>query len=406
MKKIITSIFVLTALTVFAQTEDMVETAGGVNDVYYSFNSKTKTPVSRTTWDIGLTTNPQSASIIINENGGTELYLYGNDTSKWSSLDTAGMKWTNIYNSETTWASGAFANQGTTHPDYGWGMYNMTTHDIVGNRIFILKNTAGEYWKVMIPVMKAAGDFSVRIAKLSGASETTYTFNKNDYKAKHFHMIPVSDVPMSITTNPNKEDWDILFTKYITYVNQGPNSRFQPVGGVKVNIGCEVAQRDGIATTSDDTASLAWNTDITEIGWDWKTFDFGSSSYFMEIDRTYFIRTPKGAVWKLWFTDYTVGTANYSFNTKLLTAAAGTNELVKLNTAVYPNPTNGVLTISNKENTNLTLSLMNAQGMVVVKDNVAAHANLNIATTDLAKGVYFLELNTANASQTQRVIFE
>jgi hypothetical protein len=81
MNKIILSIFLLLSVTTYAQTEDVVATAGGVNDVYYDFETQSKTAVARSTWDIGLTTDPQGASIIINENGGTELYLFGADTN-------------------------------------------------------------------------------------------------------------------------------------------------------------------------------------------------------------------------------------------------------------------------------------------------------------------------------------
>lgn len=406
MEKIISSIFLLLSVTIYAQTEDVVATAGGVNDVYYDFETQSKTAVARSTWDIGLTTDPQGASIIINENGGVEVYLYGADTSAWSTLDTAGMKWTKIYNSEITWASGAFANQGTNHPDYGWGVYNSTTHDIVGNRIFILKNTLGELWKVMVPAMKANGDFAVRMAKVDGSSEMTYTFNKMDFKDKNFHLITVNDASAPISTNPNKKDWDMLFTKYITFVQAGPNSRYQPVAGVKVNVGCEVAQRDGIAIDSDDTTSLSWNSTITEIGWDWKTFDMASTSYIMVPDRTYFIRTANGAVWKLWFTDFTVGTSNSTFNTKLIKESASSKNMVQLKTQVYPNPASNALTIRNNENESLKATLMNAQGAIILTDNLSAFTAKTIPTSDFAKGIYFLQLSTSTTSNTQRVIFE
>ena len=406
MKKIISSIFLLLSVTIYAQTEDVVATAGGVNDVYYDFETQSKTAVARSTWDIGLTTDPQGASIIINENGGVELYLYGADTSAWSTLDTAGMKWTKIYNSETTWASGAFANQGTNHPDYGWGVYNSTTHDIVGNRIFILKNTLGELWKVMVPAMKANGDFAVRMAKVDGSSEMTYTFNKMDFKDKNFHLITVNEDSAPINTNQNMKDRDMLFTKYITFVQAGPNSRYQPVAGVKVNVGCEVAQRDGIAIDSDDTTSLSWNSTITEIGWDWKTFDMASTSYIMVPDRTYFIRTANGAVWKLWFTDFTVGTSNSTFNTKLIKESASSKNMVQLKTQVYPNPASNALTIRNNENESLKATLMNAQGAIILTDNLSAFTAKTIPTSDFAKGIYFLQLSTSTTSNTQRVIFE
>ena len=408
MNKIITSLFLLVSLHGFSQTADEVMSQGGVNDVYYDFETQSKVAVDRTTWDIGLTMDMRGASIIINENGGTELYLYSADTSDWSTLDTAGFDFKNIYNSESTWNAGAFANQGTTHPDYGWGIYDMNKHDINGNRVFILKTKTGNYLKVVIDQMSPMGLYKFRTASLDGSNLKMYEYGKATpvSMGKNFALLDL-DGGDFITDNPMAKEWDVLFTKYITFVQAGPNSRYQAVGGVKINAGCQVAEREGMSADSDDTSSLAWGGNVTQIGWDWKTFDLATRSYIMDTDLAYFVRTQNGAVYKLWFTDYTVGTAIYSFNTKEIKAGTlSANKITKLNTSVYPNPTADVLNINNKENETLTISLLNVHGVVVLNSTVSANATQSISTTDLAKGVYFLQLSTANTSNTQRVIFE
>ena len=408
MNKIITSLFLLVSIHGFSQTADEVMSQGGVNDVYYDFETQSKVAVDRTTWDIGLTMDMRGASIIINENGGTELYLYSADTSDWSTLDTAGFDFKNIYNSESTWNAGAFANQGTTHPDYGWGIYDMNKHDINGNRVFILKTKTGNYLKVVIDQMSPMGLYKFRTASLDGSNLKMYEYGKATpvSMGKNFALLDL-DGGDFITDNPMAKEWDVLFTKYITFVQAGPNSRYQAVGGVKINAGCQVAEREGMSADSDDTSSLAWDGNVTQIGWDWKTFDLATRSYLMDTDLAYFVRTQNGAVYKLWFTDYTVGTAIYSFNTKEIKAGTlSANKITKLNTSVYPNPTADVLNINNKENETLTISLLNVHGVVVLNSTVSANATQSISTTDLAKGVYFLQLSTANTSNTQRVIFE
>lgn len=408
MNKIITSLFLLVSLHSFSQTADEVMSQGGVNDVYYDFETQSKVAVDRSTWDIGLTTDMRGASIIINENGGTELYLYSADTSDWSTLDTAGFDFKNIYNSESTWNAGAFANQGTTHPDYGWGIYDMNKHDINGNRVFILKTKTGNYLKVVIDQMSPVGLYKFRTASLDGSNLKTYEYGKTtpESMGKNFALLDL-DGGDFITDNPMAKDWDVLFTKYITFVQAGPNSRYQAVGGVKINAGCQVAEREGMSADSDDTSSLSWDGNVTQIGWDWKTFDLATRSYTMDTDLAYFIRTQNGAVYKLWFTDYTVGTAIYSFNTKEIKAGTlSANKITKLNTSVYPNPTADVLNINNKENETLAISLLNVQGLAVLNRTVNAHTTQTISTRELAKGVYFLQLSTSNTSNIQRVIFE
>jgi len=408
MNKIITSLFLLVVLTSSAQTADTIYTQGGAMDVYYDFESKSKVEVDRATWDIGLTTDGRGASIIINENGGVELYLYSTDTADWSSVDTTGFDFKNIYNSESTWNAGAFANQGTVHPDYGWGIYDMNRHDINGNRLFILKTKEGEYLKVVIDQMSSMGVYKFRTASLDGSNLEEYVYAKNTPESlgKNFALLDL-DGGDFVFDNPVSKDWDILFTKYTTTVSQGPTTLDLSVGGVKINAGCQVAERLGTDVASDDTSSLSWDGNITQIGWDWKTFNRTTFVYDITPDLAYFVRTQNGAVYKIWFTDYTASSANYFFNTKQIKEGlASTKEVTKLNTTVYPNPTKDVLNINNKENETLTISLVNIQGVEVLNSSVRANSTQTISTTDLAKGVYFLNLRTSNTSNTQRVIFE
>ncbi len=408
MKKIITSVFFLLSFIANAQTADTVVSQGGTLDVYYDFETTSKVSLNKSTWDIGLTTDARGASIIINENGGVELFLYSSDTTEWNTVDTTDFGFNNIYNSESTWNAGAFANQGTVHPDYGWGIYDMNRHNINGNRIFILKTKTEVFKKIVIDQMSPSGVYKLRVANLDGSELKSYEYSKTapESLGKNFALLDV-DAGLFINGNPLAKNWDILFTKYITSVSQGPVTLDMSVSGVKINAGCQVAERNSVDVVSDDTASLNWNENITEIGYDWKSFNRNTFTYDIAQDRAYFVRTKNGAVYKIWFTDYTLGSGNYVFNTKEI--KAGVNSVEKyanLNTTVYPNPTNGVLHISNKENEELNVTLLNAQGAVVLETAINAFDETIFDTKDLAKGIYFLQLSTSNATSTKRVIFE
>jgi len=405
MKKIFTSVFILVAAFANAQTADSVISAGGALDVYYDFETQTQTSVARTTWDIGFTTDGRGASIIINESAEVELFLYSNNISQWDNVDTNGMMWDNIYNSESTWNAGAFANQGTVHPDYGWGIYNMNTHDIVGNRIFLLSYDGGvSFKKVIVENLSPSGTFTLKTANLDGSDSKEYTFTKSSMADKNFGLLDLGSGEF-ITANPARKDWDLLFTRYITTVQQGPVVMNMAVGGVKINVNSRVAKITG-DISSDDTANLTWTTNITEIGYDWKTFNRTNYTYDME-DVAYFVVTENGAMYKIWFTDYTVGSGNFFFNTKQIKEGVNsTPRYAKLNTSVYPNPANNVLNIQNKENEALTLNLLNAQGAVVATQQVGAMTSTQVNTADFATGVYFLQMNTASTSSTQRIIIE
>ena len=80
--------------------------------------------------------------------------------------------------------------------------------------------------------------------------------------------------------------------------------------------------------------------------------------------------------------------------------------MVQLKTQVYPNPASNALTIRNNENESLKATLMNAQGAIILTDNLSAFTAKTIPTSDFATGIYFLQLSTSTTSNTQRVIFE
>jgi len=78
-----------------------------------------------------------------------------------------------------------------------------------------------------------------------------------------------------------------------------------------------------------------------------------------------------------------------------------TNEYIM----VYPNPTTDLLRISNTTGTINHITLTNSVGQVVV-DEVVNAPNVKINTSNLPKGVYFANIETAKGTATQKVIVE
>jgi hypothetical protein len=71
-------------------------------------------------------------------------------------------------------------------------------------------------------------------------------------------------------------------------------------------------------------------------------------------------------------------------------------------TAIYPNPTNGVIAINtNADNFNYTV--INVVGDVVAQNTVNGNTT-SVNLSNNAKGVYFVTINTENGSTTQKVI--
>jgi uncharacterized protein (DUF1684 family) len=70
----------------------------------------------------------------------------------------------------------------------------------------------------------------------------------------------------------------------------------------------------------------------------------------------------------------------------------------------YPNPANNVLNIENATEIN-SVSIVNALGQSVISKTVNGNA-VQVDVSSLSKGIYFVTVNSGNASKTIKVIKE
>lgn len=405
MKKLFTLAFIFSSVMLLAQKADTVVTNGGQLDVYYHLNNDEVASNAAASWDIGFTAVPFDASIILNESGNAELYVYGSDTNAWNMVDTTGFAWENVYNSTETWSEGAFANP-SSHPDYGWGEYNNVSRDVEGNKIFILKTTAGTYKQITIQNMKAAGIFIFKIADLGGANTENYSITKSDYPGKNFILFNVENGDV-VDNEPLSADWHLLFTRYVIGIPFGQEIVNYAVSGVKINKNLEVAQRDGVPVSSNDTNGLAWNTNITEIGSDWKSFNRATGQYEFAEDRAYFVKDEAGNVWKIYFTGYEGGSqAASAFNVEQLGGTASVSQPSKADFNVYPNPTTGILNLTNPTSGQVSIDVIDVKGSVKFTTSLPSKTTQQVDLSSLASGVYSVVLSNGTTLISKRIIVQ
>ncbi len=177
MKKIFTSFFILfISVFVVAQTDvDVVTGASYKNDVYYSFEKGEVQSSNRYSWDIAFATDTFSVNILANNGVGVEVYTYPNgDISSWDNVDTTGMVWTPMFNSNATWEGGAFLQniKSGDQLDFGWGKYNPSNHHVTGDSLFIIKTRNLQYKKLWIVEKNAPlNEWSLKVANLDGSDE-------------------------------------------------------------------------------------------------------------------------------------------------------------------------------------------------------------------------------------------
>lgn len=385
---------------------DTTSTNGNTEDVYVQLNTGKKMRADRDNWDIAFENLGTTASVLINGQKGVRLFTSPYTVADWSSFDTTGMAgWVEYINSSESWSNGAFNQQlDANNPfDLGWGKYNVQNHVITGDSIFLIQLADKSYKKIYINDL-TAGTYTFTYANLDGSDEKKKTVTKNDMKGQNFGFYSIVDEQV-VSREPATEDWDLVFTEYIIPIPTGPGMFLNyPVSGVKVNKGVEVAQRDGIAVTSDDTVGLNWNMNISEIGSDWKSFNRTTNMYEYEQDRTYFVRLKGGSVWKIYFTKYEGGPAGtYHYTLEKIETGASVKDIQNNAVALYPNPSEHQPIHVELEGNNVikNITIFN-QAMQVVGSQTEA----TIETSNFTSGLYFVSIETAKGSALKKLIIK
>jgi hypothetical protein len=397
------------AMLAGAQVETEIVTGAGYPDeVFYSLEDGVVATESRATWDLGFTTSNFSVSILANTASGVEVYTYPlGDTADWANLDTTGMTWVPMYNSLETRDEGAFSANATGHPDYGWGIYNMTTHNITGDSLFVIKTVAGEYKKLSIVQRGAiANTWSFKVAGLDGSNDSTVVLNSGEYSGKSFVYYSLDNMEI-LDREPATETWDLLFTRYWDYTIP-----FM-VSGVVTNeahVMAQKVQQEGMdRETFVEFEDSAFTSMLTEIGSDWKSFNMGTFSYDVDTTVVYFLKKygeTDSSYYKLYFTafEYTEGT--YVFVQEELTPVSSRAPLPSVLMQVYPNPATDVLNLVYDHTGEMEVNIFDATGRVVLSSSHRGSGfnrlTLNISSLD--RGIFFVKVKAGEATDVLRFI--
>lgn len=416
MNKIFTVLLAsLFAWSTMAQTDVQVLTgASNSDDVYYSFNEGSVNTVPRNNWDIAFAPGNFNVSVLANNAYGVELYTYPNGAiADWASIDTAGLStWAQMYNSIDDLNDGAFLRN--MNPDnafdQGWGMYNMNTHIIEGDSLFVIKTVAGAYKKLAIVEANpnaAVNTWNFKYANLDGSDEQDITIEADQYKdMNYFHFSLESNEV--VIREPNSIDWQLQFTKYFDY------SIPYYVTGVQINSEhVQVQQVDEVNPSDfEDYVEADFTTNFSEIGSDWKSYDFTSGEYTVEAERVYFTKVMNetatdSAYWKLYFTAYGgSATGVYSFTQKDLSGGTYLRELEGVSLfEIYPNPAHEQLNLITDLQSEMNVYIYDISGKMVHHQMMAQGFNQEqIDISQLKAGIYSLSISTDKGSSSQKFI--
>lgn len=286
--------------------------AGYANDIYYSFENGIVAETPRVSWDIAFAVDAQSSAILINEAAGVELKAYPSvgttPEEMWAeSIDLTGYdSWEQLRNPDTTWAEGAFGMNAEGPLNYGWGNYNVISHNVEGSCLYIIKTRGGSMMKIFIESkLSTQRKYIFKYADLETKAEFSEELDCSASTANFvYYSLENND---RVDREPDSSTWDILFTKYHNWDEN------YMVTGVLANTTVMSIEKDGVGFNNCSWDEAEFSDDINIIGSDWKSFDMANMVYNTDEDRIFVVKDISGNQYLLKFTgfDYTVGKADF-----------------------------------------------------------------------------------------------
>ncbi len=411
MKQLFTILFSVGLLTSVSaqQVTDTVFLGSNIQKQdFYSLLNGSQANVDNDDWDIAFQVNSAFATcVMINPANGTELWLHPGDTNDWATLtDTTGISnWTQRYNSDTNWTYGAFS-QDQSGFDIGWGTYNEFTHEIIGDRIFVIKLGNGVYQKVWIKHL-IAGVYEFRHASLDNSMDMTHSLKKDDFSGKNFGYFSLQTHGEK-DREPDTGDWDLVFGKYTAFVPSAYN-----VTGVLQNFNVTASKAYPVNDPDNYTDWQAHSqmTEINSVGYDWKSYDFNNNIYNVADSTVYFVRNEGGDVFKMVFKLYGWDGSMFQATGEVVFtkehvhfASVAEEEAIEI-FEIYPNPASDVMTIAYNSKSEALMNVFDQTGRAVLTQQLNPNQlTTNVDVSNLNPGLYILVLSTDGNRVSKKVI--
>jgi hypothetical protein len=369
-------------------------------------------------WDIAFEVRDQrSTAIHVNHVNGVVLYRSNKAVGAWSTsapLDTAGFSRSVAqYDTDTLWQYGAFNITSTDKQvtDVGWGNYNVVSHSVIGDSIYILKLSDGTLRQFMVESL-SNGSYYFKYAKIDGTDQRNIELKESDYPNRNNAYYSLLN-NVAINREPANTNWDLVFHKYFSKIpdpaNPGSLVNY-PVTGILQNYDVLVAKVTNRPSANNDTNRLPFNKYINTIGYDWKSFN--GATYDIRDSLAYFVKLKNGYIYKLVFTGFGGGSNGnfYLGKTALVTSVsevkAGTASI-----AVYPNPTADgdihVVYDFNNAGADINLQVFDLSGRTLYTELLQHRIGLNdyiLPALGLKTGMYLVRMESQGQAMTQKIM--
>lgn len=240
-------------------------------------------------WDLCFEAAPSGWHIWIN--GGNLAMIANMDTQDFDAItDTIGADW--------KWDESSWNMDSTAIGD--WRNVRMVYVMDLGYE----KPAAQRFRKIIFQSL-TDGYYEIEYANLDGSDVHVKQIPKNELFSYIYFTFDGGGTTLDI--EPDKQRWDILFTRYryIFYEEDPPLPYL--VTGVLINPGISVAIDSTMSFGDIDyekVLTLNYSDKRDIIGYDWKYYDFDNAAYVVRSDINYIIKDMEGTYWKLHFIDF------------------------------------------------------------------------------------------------------
>lgn len=398
------------------ETTDTVETQGG--DVFFQLRTGQEHRPEEPAWHLALETAASSA-IRANTAGKTRIYTTPYAIEQWEFVDSnsAVTPRNQLVNSSTTWAEGALnRTAGEDFGDVGWGLYSLETHVITGDSVYLVR-LPDESLKKFYVASRKSGVYTLRSANIDGSEDVTHEVRVAEFPDAFFAYYNFW-TGQAVNREPGRQDWDLLFTRYMHEFRDQPRDspfRYYGVSGVLLHPQAEAAELITDDLLAMDTTGLAFTQEIDVVGYDWKSYDMDNRRYVLSDSTLFYVRDLQGAIWKLYFTQYISGEtgSSYLFHKAQVSGPASTENLRAAGLETFtlaPNPArtrSEVLFRIQQPAQNVSLRLMDASGRLILDRSLPTEVRLYrypLEVQTLAPGLYHLTLSVDGRTAHRKLV--
>jgi len=266
-----------------------------VNQIYYTLENDSMRSNDFLLWDLAFECSSDGFHIIIN--GGKEVQTYNSGITNFTAVNSIA--------TEPKWK---WDNPAGELSQTAIGFWIDTIKSISKQEVYVIDRGMNEperYKKIIFQSVDP-DYYTVFFANLDGSGANLLRIDK--IKNKNYVYLNLNNIPVIYDLEPDKNSWDLLFTRYRhIYYDMDPIAPYS-VTGVLLNPFNTTVYRDSVLGFDKIDLPFAMSITLTNesnaIGFDWKTYDFSAARYVVRPDLTYIIKSNTGLYYKLRFVDF------------------------------------------------------------------------------------------------------